>query len=353
MTLEETLREQFARHPSLQAGDAVKLIYQRVFGCGHMIDDEAAAEAYLREEWAATEPDPSLPKVEEIGGGFVRLNLSPLRAGSLSPATLARLFILSAQTPSGDMDTFQRQLCELSALADAGALPGLKPEDLSRYLAEYRAKGCPAVHHTSAYRAAEKPAYRVVRADYARFLALFERVDALLAGKEPVRIAIDGRCASGKSTLGQLLAEVYGANLFHMDDFYIPMREKTPERLAQPGGNADTDRFRREVLNPLEAGRPFAYRVFYCHEDAFGPPIRVIPTGVQVVEGSYAHHPSLRESYDLTVFLTCDPDTQKRRILTRNGQDALAAFEAKWIPLEEAYFSACRTEQNADLLFKT
>ena len=36
-----------------------------------------------------------------------------------------------------------------------------------------------------------------------------------------VLIAIDGKCASGKTTLAERLALKYKANLFHMDDFFL------------------------------------------------------------------------------------------------------------------------------------
>ena len=35
-------------------------------------------------------------------------------------------------------------------------------------------------------------------------------------------IAIDGRCASGKTTLARELAERLGAGVIHMDDFFLP-----------------------------------------------------------------------------------------------------------------------------------
>lgn len=66
----------------------------------------------------------------------------------------------------------------------------------------------------------------------------------------PLRVAIDGPCASGKSTLGQLLAGVYGCPLIRMDDFFLRPEQRSPERLAQPGGNVDYERFSREVLSP-------------------------------------------------------------------------------------------------------
>ena len=76
------------------------------------------------------------------------------------------------------------------------------------------------------------------------------------AGKPgPAILAIDGRCASGKSTLGQELAEKWNASLFHMDDFYLQPHQRTEERLAEPGGNVDRERFLKEVLLPLRSGQ--------------------------------------------------------------------------------------------------
>ena len=64
-------------------------------------------------------------------------------------------------------------------------------------------------------------------------------------------IAIDGMCGSGKTTLGQLLQSVYDCNLFHMDDFFLRPEQRTPERMAQVGGNVDYERFQKEILNHI------------------------------------------------------------------------------------------------------
>ena len=58
----------------------------------------------------------------------------------------------------------------------------------------------------------------------------------------PFFAVLDGPCASGKTTLAAFLEHAI-PNLYivHMDDYYIPMAQKTPERLSVPGGNADTE----------------------------------------------------------------------------------------------------------------
>jgi len=169
------------------------------------------------------------------------------------------------------------------------------------------------------------------------YSSLFAAIDALLAQKDHAWLAIDGRCASGKSTLGALLAEKYAARLMHMDDFYVPFSQKTPERLSQPGGNADYERFRDEVLS-VPVDRPIPYRRFDPMTQTICPAVMLPPKPLTVVEGSYSLHPALRGAYDLKVFLSIDADLQRRRILERNGGEKLRQFEQLWIPLEEAYF---------------
>ena len=49
-----------------------------------------------------------------------------------------------------------------------------------------------------------------------------------------------------------------------MDDFYLQPHQRTEERLAEPGGNVDRERFLQEVLIPLHEGHDAVYRVFDC-----------------------------------------------------------------------------------------
>ena len=170
------------------------------------------------------------------------------------------------------------------------------------------------------------------------------------AGKPgPAILAIDGRCASGKSTLGQELAEKWNASLFHMDDFYLQPHQRTEERLAEPGGNVDRERFLKEVLLPLRSGQTVSYRRFDCGTFTFDPTRLIEPADSAIVEGSYACHPELRGLYDLRIFMDIDPREQMRRILKRNGPEAAERFRTRWIPLEEAYFAGCKVREACEI----
>ena len=160
-------------------------------------------------------------------------------------------------------------------------------------------------------------------------------------GKHPLLVAIDGRCASGKTTLAGELSAVLGCPVVHMDDFFLRPEQRTPERLAEPGGNLDRERFLEEVLLPLTAGKRVSYRPFVCKTMSLGDPVEISPSSVVLIEGSYSCHPALRDFYHLRFFLSVDPAAQISRLLTREGADRLKAFEEKWIPMEETYIREC------------
>lgn len=166
-------------------------------------------------------------------------------------------------------------------------------------------------------------------------------------------LAIDGRCAAGKTTLAAHLAELCDCNVIHMDHFFLHPKQRTMERLQQAGGNVDYERFWEEVLIPLHEGRIFSYRPFNCHKREMGKPILISPKKLTIVEGSYSCHPVLKDYYDLSVFLDVDAAKQIQRIRLRNGEDGVLMFQERWIPMEEHYFHSFHIQEKCDLCFKT
>ncbi len=177
--------------------------------------------------------------------------------------------------------------------------------------------------------------------------------EALLTERRRIVMAIDGRCASGKTTLSAALSEALHAPVIHMDHFFLRPHMRTPERLSQPGGNVDKERFEEAVVPSLRNGQAFYYRPFDCHTQDFAAPVYIPAAPVILVEGSYACCPELWDCYDLHVFLTVDPQVQLQRIADRNGTAGIQAFRDRWIPLEEAYFSAFDVQARCELTFDT
>jgi Uridine kinase len=178
-----------------------------------------------------------------------------------------------------------------------------------------------------------------------------QRIEQMLRNRQSAIVAIDGPCGAGKSTLGKSLQEQFDCNLFHMDDFFLPIAGKTPERLKIPGNNVDRERFLAEVLLPLKERKPFAFRPFDCKAQALGGFVEVPVKTLNVVEGSYSHHPTLANHYDLKIFLDISPEAQRRRILERSGEEMLKRFVREWIPPENEYFTAFNITKNSDCYF--
>ncbi len=164
-------------------------------------------------------------------------------------------------------------------------------------------------------------------------------------------IAIDGRCASGKTTLAQKLSEILDANVFHMDDYFLRVEQRTKERFEQSGGNVDWERFYKEIGKKLHTNEDIVYSPFDCKTFTISNGIRVPQKRYTIVEGSYSMHPELRNLYDYFIYLTIDPTFQLQRIQKRNP-DKVNMFVERWIPFEEKYFQVNHLDTFCNILVK-
>lgn len=166
-----------------------------------------------------------------------------------------------------------------------------------------------------------------------------QQIDTLLEEKDFVIVAIDGKCTSGKTTLAAQLSEIYDCNVFRMDDFFLRPEQRSAARFAEAGGNVDYERFKEEVLITLEAGHSFSYRPFDCSTFTLSDPIHVAAKKLNIIEGTYSHYPYFGDPFDLKIFLTVDPETQRQRVLQRPAFLHKRFFE-EWIPMENRYFDS-------------
>ncbi len=328
------LRHGFA-YPILQTEDIFKYLFQSAFGCEHLVSSDGAALDSIGREYG-TVSTKTAPRLDRLDGEYSRVHLSWLNGG-LSSETLARLFCLSAKKEQGGKALLEEKLRVAKELVADGLLPP-SCTDFETALDEWRAMDYPALHHSDAFRAAYRPAYRVIANRYADVLPLLAKIDGLLAQGGAV-VAIEGGSASGKTTLAGILEEVYDCNIFHMDDFFLRPAQRTQQRLDEVGGNVDRERFYEEVLQPLKKRETVCYRPFDCRTQALEAPITVAPKRLTVVEGVYSMHPAFDVYYDLSVFLDMDAEVQRARILKRNAPPLAKRFFEEWIPLENRYFS--------------
>ena len=333
------LAEQLRAHPAMRAEDVLKLCMQGARGPGHILGHIAEAKKHFDAEFSQVEPRPGEPLFEVIAPDFIRVNLGAWKARKLPPEWLFNLFASSARR-FDDGDAVFAKYC--------GIAERTLPEALRREFVRLP-KDATAVHHSPAYRRSERPAYRLVDTRFLNALPVLTAA-AQLPDKSVRVIAVDGRAASGKTTLARQLTAVLDAGCVHMDDFFLPPELRTETRYREPGGNVHYERFAAEVLPRLASPEPFSYRVFDCSTMRLDKTAEVRSSKWRVVEGAYSLHPKFGTYADLKVFYDIAPEEQLRRIRARNGEAGARMFQTRWIPLEENYIRAYDIPERADLV---
>lgn len=339
--------DQCARYPTLTVQDLLKFLHQSTFGCGHLVESTDGGLDALNAEAAACPPRSG---AEPLDGDFCRVHLGTLAQG-LAPETLWRAVVLSSQAPCGTGEELESRLDVLLSLSQEGALP-CSAQEVGGAVSPWRTDGFPMQRHSEVFRAAYAPAYRVVHRRFGDLLPLLTAIDRKMAEGKPAIVALEGGSAAGKTTAAEVLRNLYGCPVLHMDDFFLRPAQRTPERLSQPGGNVDRERFWEEVLRPLRAGKSAAYRRYDCHTQTLLPPVEIPPAPLILVEGAYSCHGDLREYYDLTAFLRIPPDLQRRRIQVRNTPELQKRFFEEWIPMEQRYFEYFSIPAHCDLILE-
>lgn len=374
-TIQQLIQTHLTKYPLMELADGIKLLYQNGLGPGHMVTDETGSLERLYGEWENCRNQnsheqkgcengkafedfedkeirgKSSPFIEPIGNGLVRIYLHGIKEKELP--ILNAMFCQTANQMQGSKKGFIQNL---------GCLSSYFP-NAEAFLEEYARQGYPPISHSTSYRQSYHPFYRVVLQSHAAILQLIRRIDALFHQATPktsdggfrtsLIIAIDGNCASGKTSLSQLLRMYFDCNVIPMDDFFLPPQLRTPARLSQPGGNVHYERFAKEVMAPLQNGTAICYRPFDCKTMDYGNSVCLPPKPLTIVEGSYCMHPMLQELYGYTVFLSCPYEQQLERIRVRNGEKMLKNFIEKWIPMENTYFSTFHIKENCNFIIET
>jgi hypothetical protein len=164
----------------------------------------------------------------------------------------------------------------------------------------------------------------------------------------PRIVAIDGRGASGKSTLARRLDELAGSSaVVHTDDL------AWHEPLFGWG-----DLLADQVLCPLHAGRSLAYRPPQWVQRGRAGSIEV-PAGLDlvIVEGTGASHREHAPLIDVTIWVQADFAEAEQRGIARdiaegvNGDPTQAvAFWHAWMAEERVFFARQRPWERARMI---
>ncbi len=348
MRFEYYLNEQLRLHPSMQPQDIMKLCYQAERGAEHLLANTDHARKYLESEFASVEAMSGVLH-EPISDNVCRVDLPAWKASGMPMEWLFNMFAASCSINDNADEMFAEYVAEAERFVKDASVT-FTTDMWADFMAKYRQAGMPAVHHSEEYRKNEYPAYRIVKSELARAIPILEKINKLSAKDGCIVIAIDGRAASGKTTLAEQLCKVLDADVIHMDDFFLPPSLRTETRLAEPGGNIHYERFTDEVLPLLSCSEALEYRIFDCSIMDYSGTRKIGSKKFRIIEGSYSCHPIFGEYADITAFCDIDAAEQEARILKRNGEKWLGVFKERWIPMEERYFKHFGIIENADVI---
>ncbi len=168
-------------------------------------------------------------------------------------------------------------------------------------------------------------------------------VVAALDGKDGTRwVGVDGKGATGKTTLAAWIAAALpGSVVVHIDDFARPDMQ-----------GWERDRFVRQVLQPLLAGRPSRYQRWDFDRNV-GAEWHTIPLGVPVVvEGVSATDERLGVPWDFTIWVEVPYAVRLARAMERDGPERMDRWLNDWMPSEDAYEAAQRPQDRVDLVYR-
>jgi hypothetical protein len=168
----QLLGQHLARYPRAQLADIYKLLHQAALGPAHAVDGFSARER-LEEEAAQLGTGPAEPLTDPISpdGRLARIHLRPYLSRGLDLGALADALAETAATWPASLDKLARFCGCLGDLADAGGIP-FGRADVVAYMSARESEGWPAVRHSDVFRAAYRPAYRVIDIDLLPDLAL-------------------------------------------------------------------------------------------------------------------------------------------------------------------------------------
>ena len=326
-----SLQTHLARHPQALAEDTVKFLFQALLGVGHLLGSRETVEQFIARETQDQHPSLVEPLAETISPCWFRLNLRRAMAEGLTVQNIAALMLASHATTqftredvlhvirnTADICSMAISKKELDRITEPGWLPS----------------------HSENYRRAYHPAYRLISADWLPLMPAICKIAQKSVKSGHLLVTLDGPCASGKTTLAEKLAKVFDAAVIHTDDFVVPHAKKTPERLAIPGGNCDWERLVQEVIAPWKAGDHPQYRKYDCRSDCLLLPEPLGSDHIMILEGSYCNLPAIHNFADVRLFMVTSASLRAERLKRRESPESLRRYHEKWIPLEDAYFSA-------------
>ena len=187
----------------------------------------------------------------------------------------------------------------------------------------------------------------------------------------PVRVAIDGPDAAGKTTLADELAramagrgrEVIRASV---DSFHHPRAHRYRQGSDSPSGcyedTFDHAAIRELLLEPLGPGGSRRYRRasfdFRTDTAVREPAATADPDAILLFDGVFLQRPELADLWDLRIFVSVGFDVVIRRARGRDvdlevigaADEIERRYLSRYVPAQRIYFAVARPRESAEVV---
>ncbi len=200
--------------------------------------------------------------------------------------------------------------------------------------------------------------------DLANLIAAVDRA-------HPVRVAIDGVDASGKTTLADELVEPMEDRRRHVirasiDGFHRPKAERYRRGMDSPEGYYhdcfDYEALRSLLLLPLgpDGSRLYQRACFdFRTDEPLDEPVRYAPVdSVLLFDGVFLLRPELEDCWDFRIFLDVDFEEAVRRAAMRDqplfGSESatLGRYWNRYVPGQRIYLESAQPRERADVVIE-
>ena len=187
----------------------------------------------------------------------------------------------------------------------------------------------------------------------------------------PVRVAIDGVGASGKTVLAdELAASLVSAGRVviraSIDGFHRPRDQRYARGDVSPEGyledSFDYDAVKSCILVPLGPGGDLRYRTavydFRTESPVESPELSAEPAAILIFDGIFILREELKKFWDFSVFVDTGFDVTLKRALSRDlalfgsEQAVRERYERRYIPGERLYLERHRPFDHADAIVR-
>ena len=305
------------KYPNSTTQDIVKLLYQNHFGPGHFIKDIEMVKQYYYNELNYINNNNNNNLYEHIGNNFVRVNLIPYNK-FFNNDYLINCFYESSLFDFNN-ESLKIKFKEV-----------LKTINNDGFLDNYNYSN---VHHSEIYNKLYNPHYRVINTKYLTIdMKVKQLQDYIDSFNNFTIFALEGKCASGKTTISNKLKNV---TIIDVDEFFLRNELKTTDRLNEIGGNIDYDLY-EECIKKIKPNTSITYKIFDCSTQTYKNKTIEIKNKVLLV-GVYSYHQNVRKYIDKLIYLIVSENDQLNRLKQR---PLFNRFINEWVPLENKYYNS-------------